>query len=111
MRDYASIPQSLAMNTLQELQQWYRSHCDSDWAHGYGIKIDTLDNPGWTVSVDLADTELVGRPFTEVRRLEHEADWIQCQVRDGKFEGHGGPFMLEEILRIFLTSATGSLSR
>ena len=58
--------------------------------------------------VDLTDTELAGRPFTEIQRLEHETDWIHCRVRDGKFEGHGGPFMLEEILRVFLAWATVS---
>ena len=96
------------MNTLQELQHWYQSHCDGDWEHGYGVKIDTLDNPGWSVTIELTDTELVGRPFTEVKRLEHETNWICCQVREGKFDGDGGPFMLEEILRVFLTWASAS---
>ena len=96
------------MNTLQELQQWYRSHCDGNWEHAYGVKIDTLDNPGWSVTIELTGTELVGRPFSDVQRLEHETDWIHCRVRDGKFEGHGGPFMLEEILKVFLAWATAS---
>jgi len=93
------------MDTLQELQQWYRSHCNGDWEHGYGVKIATLDNPGWVVTIELTDTELAGCSFTEVQRLEPETDWIHCRVKDGKFEGHGGPFMLEEILKIFLAWA------
>lgn len=44
------------MDTLQELQRWYRSQCNGDWEHSYGVKIDTLDNPGWSVTVELADT-------------------------------------------------------
>ena len=94
------------MDTLQELQRWYQSQCNGDWEHSYGVKIDTLDNPGWNVTIELADTELAGRPFIEVQRLEHETDWVHCRLRDGKFEGCGGPFMLEEILRIFLAWAT-----
>jgi hypothetical protein len=94
------------MDTLQELQQWYRSHCDGDWEHCYGVKIGTLDNPGWRVIIELTDTELVDRPFTEVQRLEDDTDWIHCRVQDGKFEGHGGVFMLEEILKVFLAWAT-----
>ena len=90
---------------LQELQQWYRSQCDGDWEHDNGVKIETLDNPGWRVTVALMGTELAGRAFTEIQRLEHETDWIVCQVKAGKFEGDGGPFMLEEILRVFLTWA------
>ena len=90
------------MNILQDLQSWYHSHCNGEWEHSYGIKIDTLDNPGWTITIDLADTDLTGRSFTKVNRVEHKVDWIICVIRDGKFEGTGGPFMLEEILRIFL---------
>lgn len=88
---------------LQELQRWYLARCDGIWEHGYGVEIGTLDNPGWRVVIDLVDTPLADQPFAEVKRLEHERDWIRCRVQDGKFEGHGGPLMLEEILRIFLT--------
>jgi hypothetical protein len=93
------------MNTLIELQQWYRSQCNGDWEHSYGIKIDTLDNPGWSVTIELTDTDLADRSFIEVQR-PHEIDWIHCRVRDRKFEGHGGPLMLDEVLRIFLAWAT-----
>jgi hypothetical protein len=96
------------MGTLQQLQQWYQSHCDGEWEHSYGVVIGTLDNPGWSVRIDLVATPLAARAFTEVKRLENETNWIRCCVREGKFEGHGGPFMLEEILRIFLTWATES---
>ena len=95
------------MNSLQELQQWYQSQCDGDWEHSYGVKIDTLDNPGWSVTIELTDTELADRPFTDMQRLEHGTDWIHCRVRDRKFEGHGGPFMLEEIIGVFLAWVKG----
>ncbi len=94
------------MNTLHELQKWYQSQCDGEWEHGHGLTIGTLDNPGWSVEVDLTDTELADRPFAEIQRLEHETDWIHCRVRDNKFEGHGGPFKLNEILQIFLAWAS-----
>ena len=38
------------------LQSWYEKQCNSDWEHNYGIKIETLDNPGWSITVDLVDT-------------------------------------------------------
>ena len=94
------------MDTLQELQRWYHSQCNGDWEHSYGAKIGTLDNPGWSVIIDLTDTKLASRPFAEVERLEHETEWIHCRVQGGKWEGAGGPFMLEEILRTFLAWAT-----
>lgn len=41
------------MNELIWLQNWFAVQCDGVWEHAHGIKIDTLDNPGWTVHVDL----------------------------------------------------------
>jgi hypothetical protein len=96
------------MNTLLEIQQWYHAQCNGDWEHTYGVKIDTLDNPGWSVTIELFDTELKGREFPEMASMEHETDWIRCSVEGGKFVGYGGPFMLEQILRVFLTWAAGN---
>jgi hypothetical protein len=93
------------MDTLQELQRWYHAQCNGDWEHRYGVEIGALDNPGWRVVIDLVNTDWEDRPFTEVRRLEPEADRIHCRIRESKWEGYGGPFMLEEILRTFLSWA------
>lgn len=93
------------------MQAWYRSRCDGNWEHGYGIKISTLGNPGWLVSIDLNETPWAERPFSPVERMGHETEWIQCRMQDGRFEGSGGPLMLEEIVRTFLiwTSAANEV--
>lgn len=90
------------MNVLAELHLWYESQCNEDWEHQYGVSIETLDNPGWTVTIDLEDTDLEGKPFQTVEDLEPEREWIKCWVEELKFKGVGGPRKLEEILRIFL---------
>ena len=87
---------------LDGLQRWYESQCDGDWEHTYGIRIETLDNPGWLVDIPLAETELEGRPFPTIRNPEPERDWLFCEVREGQFRGRGGPGMLSTILRTFL---------
>ncbi len=48
------------LNSLDRLEQWFRSMCNGDWEHTYGIKILTLDNPGWIVAIELRDTPLFG---------------------------------------------------
>jgi hypothetical protein len=90
------------MNTIEYLQKWYQSQCDGDWEHARGVKIDTLDNPGWKVEIDLVGTALAGRAFSPLNRLGDESEWIRCEVRGDKFLGNGGPLMLEEIIRTFL---------
>lgn len=38
---------------LSDLQDWFARQCDGDWEHQAGISIETTDNPGWFVQVDL----------------------------------------------------------
>lgn len=90
------------------IQEWYLSHCNGEWEHSYGIKIDNIDNPGWTVTIGLRDTELEGAAFDLVSygvgdQSEAEGDdWLMCRRTEYEFEGCGGPTKLEEILGIFL---------
>ena len=99
------------MNTIAELQSWYLSQCNDDWEHQYGIRIDTLDNPGWTLAVELTDTTLSGRSFPERSygmgaASETSGDnWLICKVEGDKFMAHGGPEKLEEMINAFLTWA------
>ena len=90
---------------IDALQRWYDSQCDGDWEHTYGVKIGTLDNPGWFVEIDVAETELAKRPFARIEDLGPERDWLVCEVVDERFRGHGGPAMLARILQTFLTWA------
>ncbi len=48
----------VSRDVLAELQRWYLAQCNDDWEHSYGVTIETLDNPGWSVHIDLADTAL-----------------------------------------------------
>jgi hypothetical protein len=96
------------MENFALLQQWYLSQCDEDWEHMYGVRIETLDNPGWTVEIDLANTELEGRPFDPIHYGIFEDaetsgnEWISCEVENNKFSGAGGPLKLGEIINVFL---------
>jgi len=94
---------------LQRLQEWYKAQCNGDWEHSDGVKLDTLDNPGWSLEIDLTDTPLQYRSFTEMKReYEHETEWLTCSLSDGKFTGACGPEKLEEMLEIFLDWAEDS---
>src|SRR5687767_7130592 len=93
---------------LDALQAWYAEQCDGDWEHQYGVKIDTLDNPGWAVEIDVIGTRLSGRAFPEAVEERSERDWIRCSVADGRFRGHGGPGNLEEVLERFLAWANAA---
>lgn len=89
------------MNIIEWINNWYSSLCDGDWEHSYGIKIETLDNPGWIVKIDLAETDHQGKEFIGINTDHGDDDWIQCFIRDDQFIGAGDPTKLEKILLIF----------
>lgn len=43
---------------IQWLQNWYSSNCDGDWEHDYGITIETIDNPGWNIKIDVVAVDV-----------------------------------------------------
>lgn len=101
---------------LTWLQKWYSEHCDGEWEHGFGITVETIDNPGWSVKICVEDTELASAPFEPVKTEVSETDWIQCRVAERekrlfphsspnyrRFEGFGGALNLSDIIRIFRT--------
>lgn len=88
-------------DNLLWLLEWYHSHCDGDWEHCYGIKMGTLDNPGWHLKISIEETELENKNFQVVDIERAENDWVYCSVKAGLFEGFGGPFNLPELIQIF----------
>ncbi len=102
------------MDTLEALQNWYILNCNGEWEHRNGIKIETCDNPGWWVKIDLAGTDLINKPFIPVihgeviGNLDPQPPWLHCYVEEGKWNGAGDASSLREILEVFLNWAQGS---
>ncbi|MGL5719227.1 MAG: immunity 53 family protein [Alphaproteobacteria bacterium] len=89
------------MNELEWLENYYLSCCDGDWEHQFGVKIGTLDNPGWELEIALEETFLEEVPFEKIHDERTENNWVVCFVKDEKFLGYGGPQNLRELIRIF----------
>ena len=96
------------MTVLQHLQDWYTRQCDEVWEHKYGVRIESCDNPGWWVHIDLRGTQLDGVPFTPISQGVDEKGfpagprWINCCVKEGAYSGAGDETKLEEIIQVFL---------
>ena len=93
------------MTTLEKLQVWYYNQCNDDWEHGNGIKIDTIDNPGWSIKIDLIETDLENKKFKRIEVERTDYDWFHCWVKDNTFEVACGVHNLQEALEIFLNWA------
>jgi len=98
------------LNLLKRLQNWYASMCNDDWEHTYGVFISNIDNPGWSLKVELKDTYLYDVKFKDIKiQRDDENDWVLCKVEEGDFQGYGGPENLSELLETFLSWAEGNL--
>ncbi len=89
-------------SSLSLLEKWYRQQCNGDWEHQWGIKIDTLDNPGWTIAISLNETRAEGRTLERVRIERTEDDWIDYWVEKKAFHAACGPLNLSETIKIFV---------
>lgn len=88
-------------SALEFLENWYGTHCDGYWEHAHGITIETLDHPGWMVTIDLAQTSLEDHLMEIVRQEHSDQDWIVCTVERNQFRGQGDSTKLGDILEIF----------
>jgi hypothetical protein len=86
---------------LMWLQQWYLGYCNGTWERKHKIKIETVDTPGWHVTINLSETGLDNKKFIEVKREVDEENWLFCLVKENNFEASCGPRRLNEALRIF----------
>ena len=93
------------MSNISKLCKWYESQYVEDWHEDFGIKIDTLDNPGWSLKIDLQLTVLQEKKFDEVKIEKSEQDWIVARRKGDVFEVFGGPTNLDEMIGIFLSWA------
>jgi len=86
---------------LSLLEKWYAARCNGLWEHQWGIKIDTLDNPGWTLEIDLSETHAEKLSLDVVKIERTKDDWIRYWVEKKKFKAAMGPTNLTETIGIF----------
>jgi hypothetical protein len=96
---------------LDKLQDWYARQCNGDWEHQYGISVSTLDNPGWSLKVDLKGTVLEEREMADFKIDRAENDWIVARRSGDVFEAFGGTKNLGEMVQIFLDWEQGIRDR
>lgn len=89
------------MSNLMWLQEWYKSQCDGDWEHSYGVKIESLDNPGWSITIETEDSINELKDFDWKNTEISENDWYYYRVVKSAYEASGDPQKLEKLISIF----------
>ncbi|HMU95875.1 MAG TPA: immunity 53 family protein [Elusimicrobiota bacterium] len=93
---------------LERLQRWFAAQCNGTWEHEWGVKIETLDNPGWLVRIDLAGTPWAAKEFPRRKEGINDAGhpvaerWIHCFTQDQLFLGACDAHQLGRVIELFL---------
>ena len=98
------------MTSLERFERWFIANCDGDWEHGAGIAISSLDNPGWSVDINLRGTSLEDRSFAPVKREISENDWHHASIDASIFKIRCGPLNLEGAIALFCDWAEASVT-
>ena len=91
----------MSKDNLEWLEEWYRRQCDGTWEHSYGVRLDTLDNPGWQLTIDLTGTSAENSKPQNISLDSPAGDWIACSLTAHSFKGSGDPRKLEQIIGVF----------
>jgi hypothetical protein len=92
------------MNQLDILDGWYHRQCNGVWEHSYGVSVDTCDNPGLIVKIDVVGSDMEGKAFEELKEGDLSGnvsydDWRVCKVVEGVFIGAGSN--LNRVVEVF----------
>lgn len=96
------------MDNLSWLDNFFANLCDGEWESEYGLTIESVNNPGWMVRIDLDGTGLNPSSFRPVTDQRNERNWVECKVQDGVWLGGGGLGNLDEVLSIFRAWVEGA---
>lgn len=96
-------PEETKIADLLWLENWYKEQCNGDREHSCGISIQTIDNPGWKLSVSLEDTELENAALEMENFQNSESDWYSFGIKNRSFIGIGDPDKLHLLIGKFRT--------
>jgi Immunity protein 53 len=89
-------------SVLDEIQSWFRDQCNGEWEVENRVYVESLDNPGWHVKVDIQGSSIENRQFEDLRIKRTKDNWVYCQIEEHFFHAYGGALNLPELLYIFL---------
>ena len=93
------------------LQDWYLRGSDGELGRTYDIQIETLEEPGWSLSIVLDGTMLAERALPELAIERTQSDWIHAWKDEHAIHIDCGPLNLTEAIKTFTAWAEDGSGR
>jgi len=88
-------------DNLEWLEEWYQRQCDGAWEHDQGIRLESLRQRGWRLTISLEGTSAENAAPNRLNFGTSGEEWIDCSITGQRFEGAGDPRRLEQIIGVF----------
>lgn len=89
MQTKTKYQEETKINNLKWLENWYKENCNGDREHTYGISIQTIDNPGWKITINLNETDFENLTLDFIGTDNSEDDWFKFGIKDQSYIGVG----------------------
>lgn len=89
------------MEILDWISNWFSSECNGDWEHENQIKIETVSNPGWYITIDLTGTSLEELYIENDTIEKSDDDWYFFGIKDKQFKASGDLKKISFLLNTF----------
>jgi hypothetical protein len=89
------------LSDMEWIERWFKRHCDGEWEHENRFRIESISNPGWSITVDLSETSLESYVFDSGFVSNGEGDFYWVKVNNAKFDAFGDVSKLMFILGFF----------
>jgi len=87
--------------TLIWLENWFFQACNGIWETKKRLLIESIDNPGWALTLCLEDSKYQDKLCEKVLIDRSENDWCHSTINESKLIIAGGPLNLNEIFYNF----------
>ena len=83
--------------------RWVESQFDGNWEHGRGFSLGLVDNPGWTLRIDVSNHDVSRTTLLPIKEsdVDHTRFFFAEVTADDVFDGICDATQLERLLRVF----------
>ena len=89
------------MEITDWIQNWFKNNCDGDWEKAEVILINTTENPGWEVEIDISNTSIANMNINWILNENGAQDWYGVKIENQKFNATGDSGKLKFLLGLF----------